>query len=313
MYAASDAPGRDVACARLAAGRHGVITRSEALAAGITAQGIYRRTRSGEWARLLPGIYVVGLGHDPWRQSLSALTKWSGGVASHRSAAALLELDGFDRGPLEISSERRLRPPWHDVVMHHVSALPSDSTIVAAIRTTSATRTLIDVSAVDDRDRVELALEDALRRKLTSLPRLRWALDTEEVRRRPGVKALRSLVAGVERSKRVTESGFETRLHQELRKRGVPLPVRQFEIKQGRRTVARPDFSYPDRKLIVEAVSYRWHSGRTAWARDQSRANELAALGWRLINVTWEDLRDRPDQTIGRVDRALRLGSLDED
>ena len=295
----------DAACARIAATRHGVITRAEALEAGLSSQAIYRRAKSGLWTHLLPGIYVVGEHHAHWHQRLAALTEWCKGVASHSSAAALWELDGFDAGGLEVSTARRRLPPWPHVTIHRVTTLPGDSETIAGIRVTSATRTLVDIAAGGEAERLELALEDALRRGLTSLPRLRWALSVEGGRGRAGARLLRGLVDRIDAHQRVTESGFETRLQQLLRRASLPAPRRQFEIRDGDRFVARPDFAFPESKLAIEAVSFRWHSGRSAWTRDQTRLNAVVALGWRVMNVTWEDLRDRPEETVESIRRAF--------
>ena len=83
------------------------------------------------------------------------------------------------------------------------------------------------------------------------------------------------------------------------------LPQRQYEVRHRGKVVARADFAYPDNKLAIEAVSYRWHSGRSAWARDQKRGNAIAALGWRTIAVTWEDLSEDPSGVVRRISQAL--------
>jgi very-short-patch-repair endonuclease len=302
--------GPDSICARIAAGRHGVITRAEALAAGLSAQGIYRRVKSGAWRHLLPRTYGLAPGRTEWHQRLAALSEWCEGVASHRSAAALLSLDGYAPGALEVWSPKRRECAWTDASVYRASVVPADSTVVDGIRTTSATRTLVDLAATSEPDSVELALEDALRRGLTSLPRLRWALSVEGARGRPGAKLLRGLVSRLDAEDAVTESGFELRLHQLLRRAGLPQPVRQFEIYYDGRVVARADFAYPSRKLAIEGVSYRWHSGRSAWYRDQRRLNGVVALGWRVLNVTWEDLRESPDEIVERIRRALGVVRL---
>lgn len=273
---------------------------------GLTRHGIYRRARSGLWQRMLPDVYRTGPGTSPWHQWVAALAKWGRGVASHRSAAALLGLDGFPPDMVEISTPQRRKPPPGDFHVHHVGALAPDCQLVAGIPTTSATRTLLDVAGVAEADAVELALEDALRRRLTSLPRLRWVIE-REARHRRGVRGLRDLVASCDRAGRVTESGFETRLFQALRRGSLPLPVKQHEIRDGRgKLQGRADFAYPGSRLALEAVSYRWHSGRAAWAHDQTRANNIAAAGWRTLAIVWEQLRDRPDEVVEQVRHALR-------
>ena len=44
---------------RLFATQHGVVSRAQVLAAGITPRMIDRRVRGGEWLRLHPGVYAL--------------------------------------------------------------------------------------------------------------------------------------------------------------------------------------------------------------------------------------------------------------
>ncbi len=50
--------------------QHGVISRSQALAAGLTRKGIEVRLRTGSWRSQLPGTYVVAGSPRTWRQRL---------------------------------------------------------------------------------------------------------------------------------------------------------------------------------------------------------------------------------------------------
>ena len=75
---------------------------------------------------------------------------------------------------------------------------------------TAAARTIIDIAAVASRDVVEEALDDALRRKLFSLSRLRWRLDELGRSGRRGTTLIRSLLAERDTSAAVPESVFET-------------------------------------------------------------------------------------------------------
>ena len=169
------------------------------------------------------------------------------------------------------------------------------------IPTTSVDRTILDLAAVADIDELEDALDAALRKRLTSLARLRLRLRNEEGRR--GMRNLRALLRDREADGGPSHSRFETRLNRLLLSRGLPA-LRQYTIWDGGKFVARVDFCYPEAKLIVEADSLRWHSSRRAWQRDIERRNHMTALGWQVLHVTWEDLTRRPDQTVARI-RAL--------
>jgi hypothetical protein len=48
------------------------------------------------------------------------------------------------------------------------------------------------------------------------------------------------------------------------------------------------DFAYPDVKLAVEADSYLWHASLAAWQRDRARNNDVVALGWSILPLTYD-------------------------
>jgi hypothetical protein len=54
---------------QVAAGQHGVLTRSQALAGGLTGAQIERRLRTGRWQRLFGRVYATFSG-EPSRHSL---------------------------------------------------------------------------------------------------------------------------------------------------------------------------------------------------------------------------------------------------
>src|SRR5256714_7015750 len=83
---------------RLIARQRGVLSRSQALEAGLGRGAIQHRLDSGEWQRLHPGVYRMRGAPPSWEQRLMAATLWAGpeSAVSHRSAAALWKLDGIE-------------------------------------------------------------------------------------------------------------------------------------------------------------------------------------------------------------------------
>jgi very-short-patch-repair endonuclease len=71
--------------------------------------------------------------------------------------------------------------------------------------------------------------------------------------------------------------------------------------------VAYLDFAYPAAFLGLEADSYLHHSTRTAWSRDRVRNNELVALGWRVLPVTFTELKQAPSSVADQVRRCWRV------
>jgi hypothetical protein len=98
---------------RLIAKQQGVLSRSQALEAGLGRGAIQHRLDSGEWQRLHPGVYRMRGASPSWEQKLMAATLWAGpeSAVSHRSAAALWKLDGIDAdGLVEITTARSRNP-----------------------------------------------------------------------------------------------------------------------------------------------------------------------------------------------------------
>jgi hypothetical protein len=139
---------------------------------------------------------------------------------------------------------------------------PSDVCIVRKIPVTTVHRTLIDLGAVVPPDAVELALECALRRKITSVDRLHRGLAAGGTRGRRGPAVLTSLLR--HHTRRPTESALETRFVQFLRLFGLPMPDRQVAIHDEAGLVGRVDFMYGSRGVVVEVDGRTHHLRRLA-------------------------------------------------
>ncbi len=90
---------------RLVARQHGVVTRAQLLAHGLSAQAIKRRIANGRLHPVYRGVYAVG------RPELSRLGRWMaavlacgpGAVLSDTSAAALWEIGVETAEGIEVS------------------------------------------------------------------------------------------------------------------------------------------------------------------------------------------------------------------
>jgi len=65
------------------------------------------------------------------------------------------------------------------------------------------------------------------------------------------------------------------------------------------------DVLWPKQRLVVEVDGYAYHANRAAFERDRRRDQRLIAAGYRVIRVTWLQLRDRPIETIASIVWAL--------
>jgi hypothetical protein len=113
------------------------------------------------------GILRVVGGSETWQQGLriALLRAGAGAVASHRSAARLLGLEGCQSPHIELSvpPDHRRRP--RRTRLHESTDLNSGQVIGRdAMRVTNAARTLVDLGSVVSEALLEVALDDALRR-----------------------------------------------------------------------------------------------------------------------------------------------------
>lgn len=278
----------------------GLITRDQALRAGLSRRQIDTRTGRGEWIALYPGVYADSSSAPSWRRSVLAAVFRSGpqAAASGKCAAALLSLPGFRPGKIEVTTPRNLRNVPFDT---RRATVPADQlTRIGPIPLTDATRTLLDISAVVPEATVEEALDDALRRSLTSLPRLKWLLRSFAGKGRKGSAVLRRLVQERCDNGPIPESVLETRLWKPLTRVGVPRPIRQHPVEWDG-SAYRIDFAFPHAMVAVEAQSHRWHASRASIVRDAHKNNALVTLGWSVIYLTWEDVEERREVTMGHL------------
>jgi very-short-patch-repair endonuclease len=292
---------------QLAAKQHGVVTRHDLRALGMSDGIISRTAVNGLIDRLMIGIYVVPGLEDELTLLHATQTMYPRAVASRRAAAYLARLDGVHELVPDIlvpdDCEPRLGLP------HRSRDLCDfDISWIRGFRATNATRTLCDLGAVCPADVVERALESALRRGLTSVKRLEWRCSMMRQRGRRGPNVLGDLLAA-RATAEPTESDLETLYLQCLREHGVPEPSRQHAVWHEGRLLGRLDMAYVPERVFVELDGWAFHSSRQAFQRDRARQNDMVAIGWTPLRFTWDDVNDQPRQTAERTLSVLTWSS----
>jgi len=289
--------------------QHGVFTRAQAIQSDATRGAIKWRLTAGRWERLYPSVYRIAGTPTSWRQRAIAACLYFGpdAVLSHRAAAGIQGLQGFKPEKPEVTVPRnRNRIRSHHVEIHGTQdPIPGeDIGRIDGIPVTKPARTLLDLATVVPEEVLEAALDDAVRRRFVSVSFLdRW-LDDPRRRRLRGAPALRRLV-DVRATVGVTESPLETQVLRLLRKAGLPVPMLQYVVRDGRRFVARLDFAYPDEHVAIEADGFRYHDGRRQFDDERARGNEIQSIGWHVLRVTSRHLEQDPEGVAGWVRRAL--------
>ena len=295
---------RDAILSEFVRGRHGIFHRRDARALNVSDKMLRARKADGLIVEVLPDTFWLRSVPYTWFSKMRAAVCWAHpAVGSHRAAAAAWELDGFDCTLVEITTARRLHIIKEGPILHIARELPVARTRIEVPYTT-VERTLFDLASVVSRPMLERGLDDALRKRLTTAPRLELYLEEEGGKGRAGCRALRDLVARRVHDPRITGSRFEDLLLSVLRTNGLPCPEKQHEVLFEDQTFFF-DFAYPAALVAIEAHSYAFHSDRDAWERDQVRNNLATAEGWRIQYVTYRQLQKDPSKVVQRIRRSL--------
>lgn len=291
---------------RTAGGQHGAISYQQLLGSGLTRHQVAQREHDRVLESVFRGVYRLEGAPITHEQRLMAACLATGGVASHRAAAALWSLRGCAPELIELTVLQRRAPALAGVTGHTTTHLPAvDVTTRQAIPVTAPGRTLLDLGAVAPLEAVEPALEDAIHRRLVTLPWLRKTLDRAGASGRGGTAVLRSLLDERAPGQGETESTLEDEILRVLRAGGLPEPVRQHRVVLPNGDLKRLDICYPDSWLAIEGQSLIWHGGRESLQADCERINLLAQLGWRVLLFTWDDVQVRPAEVVTTVRRML--------
>lgn len=165
-------------------------------------------------------------------------------------------------------------------------------------------RTLLDAAGLLPKTVVAKGLDSAVRRNLTSVPRLWETIRTQGGPGVGGTKPLTTLVSALEKSG-ATGSPAETELLHVMRDEALPEPVLQYEVvlADGRRYVV--DFAWPERGKGVEVDGLAAHAGAEALERDLQRQNALMDAGLELRRFTAREVRRNPKKVAAEIARFL--------
>lgn len=295
----------DARLAALARAQNGILSCRQAGEVGVTRRQLQVRLGRGSLVTVHRGVYRLA-GLRPTSLSiLTAAVLACGGVASHRSAAALWGLRGCAFGVPEVTVVGRRRPALEGVRGHSTSTMdPADVTVRSAIAVSTPARALVEVATVARHEIVAGALEDALLRGLTTVAEVEGALARAG---RRGAGALVSALGRRAARAASTESVLEDRFVALLRRAGLPEPERQVPLAvAGRRQPLRLDFAYRRARLAIELDGQAAHASPADRERDARKSNLAALAGWTLLRYTWGDVAERGAAVAAEVSRCVR-------
>lgn len=169
----------------------GLLTRTQALAAGVPRATFARLASAGALIRVAHGVYRIAGGMDPghlelraaWLQLDPATPAWQRlrsddtAVVSHRSAAALYGLGDLIADIHEFTVARRTQTRRADVRLHLRPLPRTDRDIVDGLPVTRPHRIVADLlTQHEDGSAVATIATDALRAGLMTVAQLRDAM-----------------------------------------------------------------------------------------------------------------------------------------
>ncbi|HET6875332.1 MAG TPA: type IV toxin-antitoxin system AbiEi family antitoxin domain-containing protein [Acidimicrobiales bacterium] len=250
---------------------------------GLEATKILQRVRFGVYRSLgaQESWHMMAMG--------AVLAAGAGAVLSHRSAAILWGLRDPRAeppdAPLELTCARRLRLDGVTAHRHRLAA--GETTTRKRIPVTTVERTLLDMAEFTPAKELGQAMDDAIRRRLTTAAKLHATLQAHEGpgrRRRANMRrALAERGVGYDPGANDWEQAMDRRWDE----MGLPPAERQYRvrIKKSRRTY-KLDRAIVDLKIGVEWCGRHHHGTRSDFVYDSNRRNDLIQEGWQILDFT---------------------------
>lgn len=269
--------------------QHGLVTVGQLRELGLSEDAIRHRATSHRHVRARRGVLANPGVAPTYEQSVLAAVLAAGetAFASHDTAAWLWGLlRQAETPPIEVTTVLKRRPRVEGVTMHRSGLLiDPDVTRLRGIPVSTPERMVNDLSSRYSVHDLGVIIDDAVRRRLTSLGRISGLID--RLPRAPGrspLKLREALARRVPDCDR-RESELEDFVFDAIRKFELPLPVPQHRVTvNGRRR--RIDLCYVDQRLAVEPKGFGWHATRGRFDDDALRGNELQLAGFDVLEFT---------------------------
>jgi very-short-patch-repair endonuclease len=300
----ADLPVKLIQKARLQAG---IVTRQQAVAAGMAPGVIDAKLRFTRWRRIYRSVYATFTGPLPRRAQLWAAVLYAGdgAVLSHESAGEVLGLVDRPARVIHVTVPRSRRVVPVPGLLIHISDQPIrlPSYPDGMLPATLVEDTIIDLAEaalnVDDvygwvtrafgRREVhsdELTLLSAVRRR----KRLRWRDELNE-----------AIVAGAGGA----HSALELRWDRDVEgAHGLPVSRKQLRFRKKDGTPGFRDRVYAEWGLIVELDGKQAHRPEQRGA-DRARDNHAHEAGNGTLRYGWKEVRHEPCETAVQFVKVL--------
>jgi hypothetical protein len=310
-----DRSGRDALLALLAQRQAGAFTYAQALAAGFPNATIGRRTASGAWARLHPGVYVLAGAPSTRRTALwgAVLAAGPGAVVSHESAALLHGAERLQQKPITLTNPHRAHHRLATVFVHQIDDLvAAHRTEIDGLPVSRPARAVVELAASQPAATIGRVADDLVRLRKTTYGGIAAVFGQVLRPGKPGLVKVARVLEERGDGHVPPASELERALFDALDAGGLPPPTRQLPL-PGRGGISGiADGGYLDAQMILEADGRRWHSRVEAARADRARDAQVVRAGWVPLRFVYEQIVHDPAEVCAIVaeTRALRLELL---
>lgn len=304
-----------IACRELAAAQHGLLTREQAIGAGLAKWAIGDEIARGAWVPVRPGVYRSTSASVTWHQrALAACIGKTGAIAlSHRSAAFVHGL--LPEPPAAVEVMTRYGAPRAGIrliaTVHRVRRppTPGEMETVEGLPVTSLARTLVDLAGCLPSHELAELVDRAVRSRRSDAARRRLLRALQEaLPGRFGAVALRDAlrpwtVTGP--GKAQPQSVLEAQVLRVLARADLPVPTPQHLVVLPGGDRFYLDFAWPAARVALEVDGYAFHSDRRSFSSDRQRGNRLLAAGWQVLHTTSDEITHQPETLVEMLRAAL--------
>jgi hypothetical protein len=281
-----------------------VITRSQAVAAGLTRHALQHRLRlGGPWRALMPGVYLAATGTPTVLQQEMAAMLYAGRGSVITGLAAVRQ--HHIRGPAAefidvLVPASRKRQDAAFVRLHRTARLPGRVWSLGPLHYALPARAVADAARglASLRD-VRAMVADAVQRGTCQVPDLSAELDQGP---NVGSALLREALTDVADGIR---SAAEGDLKDLLAKSGLPMPLFNASLYDGSAFVAKPDAWWPEFGVALEVDSQEWHLSPHDHARTLERQRRMARYGILVLPYTPRQIRTQSAEVLAAIRDAI--------
>ncbi len=291
---------------KLSAGSAGVFRGRRAVELGVGRNRLTSLIALGALVRVLPDTYRMTSVPASREQRIRAALLWGGpeAAAAGRSAGELYGLEGVTSTRPEIVLPRTSRSRSSEVLVHHSTGGPAPMMReLKGLRVTGIEATLSSLAFALRCEELEIACEDARRRRLTSVPALDAYLTRFSVPGRNGTARLRALLDELD-PRHPSRSTLEVKTRRLLVANRLTDFEREFPL-TWRGRVHRFDFGFARARTILETNGRRWHDAPNDFEHDNEKWSVPGRLGFRLVFATWNKVNQHSGALIDELAAAL--------